>query len=171
VILHIALTSFQILHILTAAPELAQLAIRCGLHAGFRESGAINVAASPAEAAMPLVAIRSQGLAFDSMVGIQELGQRRSLVSPEYQDHILAIANERFDENTKRIERFRRAFLEAVSGPNKGRKDGEWEDDAVRRERKRAEGLERSAKLKAALIATDAGVEELEPGLNLIEGP
>ncbi|KAI2639283.1 methyltransferase TYW3-domain-containing protein [Xylaria nigripes] len=137
----------MILHVLTSSPEHAQFLLRCGLQAGFRESGAINVAATTAEAVTPIVAIRSMGLSLESLIGIREDGVVRCTVSEDYLRSLLRIANERFEENMNRIERFRAAVLEASSPLKK--KDGTvWEDAQARRERKRAEGLRKKAELQ-----------------------
>ncbi|KAI0454062.1 methyltransferase TYW3-domain-containing protein [Xylaria acuta] len=137
----------MILHVLTASLEHAQLLLRAGLQAGFRESGAINLTSTPAESVTPMVALRSMGLSFESLIGVQEDGITRCTVSDDYLHGLLRIANERFEENRKRIERFRAAVLEASYPPKK--KDGtEWEDAQARRERKRAEGLRRKAELR-----------------------
>ncbi|KAI8632646.1 methyltransferase TYW3-domain-containing protein [Xylariaceae sp. FL1651] len=137
----------MILHVLTASLEHAQLLLRCGLQAGFRESGAINLTATLSEPVTPIVAIRSMGLAFESLIGVQTDGIAKSTVSEEYLHSLLRIANDRFKENRKRIQRFRDAVLDADHPPKK--KDGsEWEDAEARRERKRAEGLRRKAELQ-----------------------
>ncbi|KAI0487677.1 methyltransferase TYW3-domain-containing protein [Xylaria cf. heliscus] len=137
----------MILHVLTASLEHAQLLLRAGLQAGFRESGAINLISTTAEPVTPMVAVRSMGLSFESLIGVQEDGLTRCMVSDEYLQSLLRIANERFEENRKRIERFRTAVLEASCPPKK--KDGtQWEDAQARRERKRAEGLRRKAELR-----------------------
>ncbi|KAI1276301.1 methyltransferase TYW3-domain-containing protein [Xylaria sp. FL0933] len=137
----------MILHVLTASLEHAQLLLRCGLQAGFRESGAINLTSTASEAATPIVAIRSMGLSLESLVGIQEAGVTKCTVSDDYLLGLLRIANERFEENRKRIERFRTTVLEASKLPKK--RDGtEWEDTQARRERKREEGLRRKAELQ-----------------------
>lgn len=75
------------------------------------------------------------------------------MVPEETLECLVGIANERFQENTKRIERFR-ALLKKLSTEGSGevKKQGqdaeEWEDPQVRRERKRAEGLMRSRQMK-----------------------
>ncbi|KAH7037498.1 methyltransferase TYW3-domain-containing protein [Microdochium trichocladiopsis] len=137
----------MILHVLTASPEHAQLLLRCGLQAGFRESGAINLTASAGETVMPMVAIRSMGLLLESLVGEQIQGQRYCTVSSGYLGRLLDISNHRFHENTKRIARFRSAVLDATS-TKATKKDGtEWEDAETRRARKREEGLRRREEL------------------------
>ncbi|KAI3327379.1 methyltransferase TYW3-domain-containing protein [Xylariaceae sp. AK1471] len=157
----------MILHVLTASLEHAQLLLRCGLQAGFRESGAINLLPSSSSSsttstaevatATPIVAIRSMGLSLESLIGVQENGRTKCTVSEDYLYSLLRIANERFEENRKRIERFRTAVLDA-SYPSK--KDGtEWEDAKARRERKRAEGLRRKAELQGQSGKSEGEVE------------
>src|SRR6478735_3699828 len=101
------LTWLQILHVLTASPEHAQLVIQAGMGAGFRETGAVSLLSRGAEEeAMPMVAVRSMGLSFESLVGVEtdEKGRRR-IVGEDYLGMIVRIANERFIENSKRISR------------------------------------------------------------------
>ncbi|TGJ78271.1 hypothetical protein E0Z10_g10491 [Xylaria hypoxylon] len=158
----------MILHVLTASLEHAQLLLRCGLQAGFRESGAINLTSTTAEAITPIVAIRSMGLSFESLIGIQEDGVTKCTVSNDYLHSLVRIANERFEENKKRIERFRTTVLDASSPPKKP--DGtEWEDAQARRERKRAEGLRRKAELQGQGQeggGTEAGDVDLDLPVN-----
>ena len=98
-----------------------------------------------------MVAVRTMGLAFESLIGHQVDGRRQRLVPPEYLQTLIQIVNERFAENTKRIERFRTAFGDAMTAPvPKLNPEGEqWEDAAARRERKRAEGLRKKEEMKA----------------------
>ncbi|KND89886.1 tRNA wybutosine-synthesizing protein 3 [Tolypocladium ophioglossoides CBS 100239] len=144
----------MILHVLTTSLTHAQLLLRCALQAGFRESGAINLT-SPSEtqpSTAPIVAVRSMGLGFESLVGYETPdGQRRRLVPVGYLQTLLSIGNERFAENAKRIARFRAAFQHAVREPEPRRNPdgGEWEDALARRERMRAEGLRRKSALEA----------------------
>ncbi|SPQ19689.1 eaf0b554-2a99-403a-9e31-ca3e83d52590 [Thermothielavioides terrestris] len=134
-----------ILHILTASPEHAQMVIQAGMQAGFRETGAVSLLKRQAdEEATPMVAVRSMGLSFESLIGAETEGVRRLIVSPEYLKTLVRIANERFIENRKRIERFRDA-LSAAFAPPKGKEH--WEDAQARRERKRQEGLKRREEL------------------------
>ena len=150
------LTQSQILHVLTASLAHAQLLLRCGLQAGFRESGAINLTATAGTetAPTPMVAIRCMGLTFESLVGVKDGCDRiQCTVTPAYLRTLVDIGNERFAENTRRIQRFRSAVLEAVAAPPasgpKIKGDGSvWEDAEARRERKKAEGLKRKAALQ-----------------------
>lgn len=145
----------QILHVLTASPQHAQLILRCGLQAGFRESGAINLVPpttpghdASAAAATPIVAIRSMGLGLESLIGRETNGTKHCTVSVEYLRALVKIANERFAENARRISRFRAYLKEATAGERrktrKGDGGGEWESTEARRERKRLEGLKRA---------------------------
>lgn len=160
----------MILHVLTASPEHAQLLLKCGLQAGFRESGAINLTPAPArggggeETATPLVAIRSMGLGLESLVGARTGAAVESTVSSAYLRTLMGISNERFAENTKRIQRFRAALAEAAA-PARKRDGTEWEDAEARRQRKKAEGLRRKAELQSQPRDTELD-EALDLSLN-----
>jgi tRNA wybutosine-synthesizing protein 3 len=98
---------------------------------------------------MPVVAIRSMGLGIESLIGVEVAGRRQCTVSNEYLQTLVELANERFEENARKIERFRQALANASHQLTRKNRDGlEWEDAAARRVRKRAEGLARSAILK-----------------------
>ncbi|CAN8100637.1 unnamed protein product [Discula destructiva] len=141
----------MILHVLTASPHHAQLILRCGLQAGFRESGAINVLppSSSTSAATPIVAIRSMGLGLESLIGTETNGIKHCTVSGDYLRALISIANERFVENARRIARFQSLLKAAVEKEAAGarKKDG-WEDAEARRGRKRAEGLRRAEEVR-----------------------
>ncbi|ODA83606.1 hypothetical protein RJ55_02121 [Drechmeria coniospora] len=155
----------MILHILTASPAHAQMVLRSALQAGFRESGAINLTSTASSAAtaahaaphaspMPMVAVRCMGLALESLVGFETADglERRRLVDDAYLRTLLSVANDRFSENAKRIERFRaglRELLRTAGDPKLNREGHEWEDAAARRERMRTEGLRKKAALAA----------------------
>jgi tRNA wybutosine-synthesizing protein 3 len=130
--------------------------LKCGLQAGFRESGAVSLLESTAktghvEPATPMVAIRSMGLSFESLVGEMDgLGRKRSLVSNEYLRMLVAIANERFVENRKRIGRFLDALRIEIGGAGEVLEEGRGgrSEKELRRESKRAEGLSRQAEAR-----------------------
>ena len=115
------------------------------MQAGFRESGALNLISTTSDVPTPMVAVRSQGMSLESIIGCA-IGTEEVCTVPEanLQD-LVNLANERFVENTRRIERFRsllKGGLEKGDGGVKRGKDGEiWEDAEARRERKKAEGL------------------------------
>lgn len=107
---------------------------------------------------MPIVAVRSMGLSLESLIGYEDaIEGRKLLVPPEHLDILMQISDERFIENTRRIERFAAAFREALIMPVKRNAAGEeWEDSAARKERMRAEGLKRQAERKARASAAAA---------------
>lgn len=122
------------------------------MQAGFRESGALNIFSSSDESATPMVGIRTNGIALESIIGITSGETSQPLVGPDHLKALLAIGNERFQENTRRIERFRALLKEeyekmrnAKGKAKKMKANGEeWEDPEVRRRRMREEGLKRS---------------------------
>ena len=120
--------------------------------AGFRESGAVSLGSSKSGEANPVVAIRSTGYSFDSIIGYQDdEGRNISLIDEGHLRTLVCIANERFRINLERIARFRTQLLDSyqpalISGPT----DSNWEDADVRKQRKRAEGLARQQALQAA---------------------
>ncbi|KAM3075931.1 hypothetical protein ACMFMG_006556 [Clarireedia jacksonii] len=168
----------MILHILTASLSQAQKVLTAASQAGFRESGALNlVAAAGSEGATPMVGIRSMGLALQSFVGVydEQAGEARCIVDETQLSILLRVANDRFVENTKRIERFRTLLREicgegAMEKRRIGEDGGEWEDAEVRRERKRAEGLRKARELKETGNAWRSGPDvNLEQGLMDLE--
>ncbi|KAI8193457.1 tRNA wybutosine-synthesizing protein 3 [Colletotrichum sp. SAR 10_65] len=163
----------MILHVLTASPSHAQLLLKCALAAGFRESGALNLLpAAPSTddqqpSVTPIVGVRTMGLGLESLVGYVDDSNdtRHCTVSADYLRTLVDIANERFVENAARIARFRTALQDAVAGPpaRLGEGGAEWEDAAVRRERKRAEGLRR--KEEKMLAAREKETQQGSEGL------
>ncbi|KAG6109923.1 hypothetical protein E4U13_005620 [Claviceps humidiphila] len=153
----------MILHILTASPSHAQVLLQAALQAGFRESGAVNIAPQADSSTTPMVAVRSMGLSFESLIGFESSrsGSRHALVTASHLRLLMGIARERFAENSKRIERFRGAFASRVleSREKRTTSDGrEWEDAAARRERMREEGLRRREALRGADGEMSTGV-------------
>jgi tRNA wybutosine-synthesizing protein 3 len=106
-----------------------------------------------------MVAVRSMGLSLESVIGRLGPNDETVCIVPEsYLNGLLSIANERFEENTRRIARFRALLKTGIqahvqsngSVPKKTKENGEeWEDAAARKERKRAEGLARAAEKRA----------------------
>lgn len=142
----------QILHVLTASFEQAQIVLSAALQAGFRESGAINLTSSSKDPPTPIVAVRSMGLALESLIGFHADEKEMCSVSEGTLRTLLEISNDRFQVNTARITRFRDLLTESMTTDSrpKRREDGEeWEDAEVRKERKKAEGLRRKEILRA----------------------
>ncbi|EQB48321.1 tRNA wybutosine-synthesizing protein [Colletotrichum gloeosporioides Cg-14] len=107
------------------------------------------------------------GLGLESLVGYVDDSNdtRHCTVSADYLRTLVDIANERFVENAARIARFRAALQDAVAGPPARLGEGgvEWEDAAVRRERKRAEGLRQ--KEEKMLAAREKETQRASEGL------
>jgi tRNA wybutosine-synthesizing protein 3 len=107
--------------------------------AGFRESGVVNVA----RAGLPMVAVRSMGLGFDSIIGYQDAaGKVVCVVDASYLSSVMQIAKERFKTNTARTKRFQDNLENAYKADREGGSaDGIASAKALRRQRKREEGL------------------------------
>jgi tRNA wybutosine-synthesizing protein 3 len=131
------------------------------MSAGFRESGIHSITGSDPN---PIVAIRTMGLAFSSIIAYATpSGEIRPMVPETYLRTLLQIANERFVVNTERTQRFRRALLGLDVKVKEGA-DGAWEPAEVRKERKRAEGLRRKQELESQRRTKGANEAENGPG-------
>lgn len=134
---------------MTATLKHAQPVLAAATAAGFRESGLQSLKNLDDVDAFPIVAVRSSGLALESIIGIQERHGdgdiARSLVSEEYLHMLVSIANERFKTNTERVERFSAKLMEQCLPP---KKTLVWEDPTERRARMRMEGLQRKKEMK-----------------------
>ena len=122
------------------------------MSAGFRESGAVSLSASRTGESTPIVAVRSTGYSFDSIVGYHDERSRNILlVDEKHLATLISIANDRFRINTERIARFQSALMDAFKASDSsagGRIKPGWEDAEVRRRRKREEGLARQQALQ-----------------------
>lgn len=138
--------------------DQAQLVLNAALTAGFRESGAVSLASTKISDANPMVAVRSAGYSFDSIIGYQdEACENIALIDERYLKILIDIANERFKINGDRIARFRNALLESqqhgtLHTPASSKPD--WEDADARKRRKREEGLARQQALKDEVSQT-----------------
>jgi tRNA wybutosine-synthesizing protein 3 len=142
--------SDQILHILSASLDHAQRILNAAMGAGFRESGAVSLGSSKTAESNPVVAVRSTGYSFDSIIGYQDdEGRNISLIDESHLRTLVCIANERFKINVDRISRFRTTLLESYQ-PTSTSTKSEWEDADVRKQRKREEGLARQRAAHAA---------------------
>lgn len=142
---------------MTASLTHAQPILAAAINAGFRESGIQSLKNLEDPNAFPMVAIRTAGLAFESLVGVipsrtqdekdgGELEEHVSrIVSDAYLELMANIANERFKINTERLRRFEHDLFEREDSLGQA-----WEDSKSRQERKRAEGLEQQQRLRKA---------------------
>jgi len=113
--------------------------------AGFRESGISGLGKEVVGQISPvMVAVRSNGLTFDSIVGYTTDGHSVILlVNQGYLNLLAQLANSRFAENVSRTERFRSALRERFTRDTKSssRDEAIWEPAGVRAARMRSEGL------------------------------
>ncbi|KAI9871954.1 MAG: hypothetical protein M1830_002226 [Pleopsidium flavum] len=142
----------MILHVMTASLKHAQRVLAAAINAGFRESGVQSLRNLEDKEACPMVAVRTSGLALESVIGYLEDGKDisnvRCVVSEGYLRMVVAMINQRFEANTERILRFSDHLLKQDFGQSLRHGDEEvWEDADSRRERKRIEGLRKSKDL------------------------
>lgn len=122
--------------------------------------------------ALPMVAVRSAGLALESIIGVvhepplitetasQEADELpteetvEALVDERYLEILVHLANERFVANTERIRRFE----DGLFGARSNRMD-DWEDQETRQDRKRRDGLQRKEALKAEQSGSATSVD------------
>lgn len=158
---------------MTATLHQAQPVLAVAAASGFRESGLQGLRCLEGEEGpSPIVAVRSSGLSLESVIGYFDDGDDstaepvvRSLVTEEYLEMLVMMANERFAVNADRRERFRVGLLQSwspdqsqFSGKGKSReKLADWEDSMVRKERMRAEGLMRKKLLDSQKASEPAG--------------
>ena len=161
------MTSLQILHILTASLAHAQPVLAAAINAGFRESGVQSLRNLDDPEACPMVAVRTSGLALESIVGFVQEDDHEdemmvtSLVSDDVLRMLVELANERFVANAERKERFQREVAKAFKRrPRHGQHGGDWETQEDRRDRKRAEGLEKQHRGRTTKGSTSGASDE-----------
>ncbi|KAI4695257.1 uncharacterized protein J4E84_001882 [Alternaria hordeiaustralica] len=147
----------MILHVLSASMDHAQGVLTAALAAGFRESGAVSLGSAKTAESNPIVAVRSAGYSFDSIIGYQYGdGRNVALVDERYLRTLVNIANERFNINFDRISRFRQALLETYEPTATSESKPDWEDTDARKRRKREEGLARQQALQTQVSQEDS---------------
>ena len=144
---------------MTASLQHAQRVLSAAINAGFRESGVQSLKNLDDPNVFPMVAVRTAGLALGSVIGWtrddDSDSEVLSLVNEGYLQILVNIANERFQANAERIERFSAQLFKS-----KTTQKLDWEDPEARRERKRVEGLKRRQELfesRAAANVTYVG--------------
>jgi len=154
-----------ILHIQCASLGHARPLLSAAINAGFRESGvqSLRVLNDPSSGVM--VAIRTAGLAFETVVatvveGTEAEGQQvQRIVSEDYLAMCVTVVNERFRWNDARRDRLR---AEIQQFTHNQQSLGEWEDEDERRLRKRREGLLRQEqRQKNKQESASSAVEEV----------
>ncbi|KAK5175234.1 uncharacterized protein LTR77_000371 [Saxophila tyrrhenica] len=109
----------MILHILTSSHAEAQTALTAAVTSGFRESGISGLTDTKGQPTLPMVAVRTSGLAFDTTVGFLSDGKVLLMVPETYLYNQLKWANYHFQMNEERKARFRHNFLAATSTTSK----------------------------------------------------
>lgn len=145
-----------IMHVACRTVECGSLLLKSAISAGFRNSGLVP------STERTLVAIRSTQ-SLDVPV-YQVLGNEFStrtlqqLVPTAYIIFLLQLANEKWDENLKRLDRLLAAIKQSIYPSAKASNCNNWEDPVARRERKRREGLllQQSLTLKSTKVADKA---------------
>ncbi|KAL1311347.1 hypothetical protein AAFC00_001521 [Neodothiora populina] len=151
----------MILHIFCSSVESAQRVQTAALGAGFRESGISNISRLPDGSVTAMAAIRTTGLAFDSVIGYEAAdGQLMPMVDETYMDALVQLANERFIVNRERTERFRQGLETQFTQVQN--QDSDWEPADVRKARKRAEGLARQAAAREKSKEVFTALDETE---------
>lgn len=133
-----------------ASLHYAHPVLTAAINAGFRESGVQSLKNLDDTNAFPMVAVRSSGLAFESLVGYVEEGSIEDgyevvqrVVDPNYLQTLAVIANERFLLNKERIHKFETGMF----------KDKEpFEPSSDRAARKKSEGLRRKAEKESHCV-------------------
>lgn len=183
-----------ILHVLCASLHHAKPLLAAAINAGFRESGVQSLKALDDRAsgtstdtttgegcyihdngAGVMVAIRTAGVAFESVIGyVEHSGTGDSQESEKYghaertrreiyrsvlPDKALAmllhVANERFKWNTLRKERLRAELARMEVRAREQGGSGDWEDAAVRRARKKEEGRRKQLLVRGRECGTE----------------
>jgi tRNA wybutosine-synthesizing protein 3 len=113
--------------------------VTAALQSGFRESGTVNVASK----GLPMAAVRSMGLGFDSIIGYQDaMGKTFSVVDAAYLSNMIRIARVRFQTNAERTQRFHENLERAYKINRRGGHAEELKlEKELRSRRKREEGL------------------------------
>jgi tRNA wybutosine-synthesizing protein 3 len=127
------------LHVLAESLDDAHCVLTAALQAGFRESGAVNIASK----GLPMVAVRSVGLGFDSVIGYQDASESVfCIVGAAYLSNMVRLAKNRFETNTERTKRFQVSLDNAYKARRRGGSAEELAlEKELRRRRKREDGL------------------------------
>ncbi len=148
---------------MTASLHHAKPLLSAAINSGFRESGVQSLKNLDDPKACPMVAIRTAGLGLEAIIasvaGCSKNGPHDflQLVTKEYYTMLLKIANERFEANQLRIEKFRISLRETMRlEAQKLQYNEKWESSEARRRRKQEQGLRAK---KAAQTDTSRHVE------------
>lgn len=159
-----------ILHIHCASLWHARPILSAAINSGFRESGVQSLRVLDEPGAGVMLAIRTAGLAFETVVGVMEGQELRRIVDEEYLAMCAKVVNERFKWNDTRRERLRVEIRRFVESQQEG---SVWEDEGQRRLRKRREGLlrqqQKNDQRDKKEISYDPDQDALNDGLTTLD--
>ena len=131
---------------MAASLHHAQPVLTAAINSGFRESGIQSLKNLSDPNAFPMIAIRSSGLALESLIGVcldQDMMDSvkdtlpvDGIITEDGFNVLLKLANARFKLNSDRMRRFEDELFSKDP-----RRNLKWEDSEVRKTRKRTEGL------------------------------
>lgn len=141
-----------ILHIQCASLAHARPLLSAAINAGFRESGVQSLRILDDPEAGVMLAVRTAGLTFETVVGcLGEQGLQR-MVTEDYLAMCAEVVNQRFRWNSERKERLTKEIKMAMQRQvAEETRIHAWEDKDERRRRKREQGLLRQKQLITAL--------------------
>ena len=144
---------------MTATLQHAKPVLSAAINSGFRESGVQSLKNLGDPAACPMVAVRTAGLGLEAIIASVAEGNKdghrqfQPLVRKDYCTILLKVANERFEANKQRINKFRAGLREAMAlEAQKLRHNENWESPEARRQRKRDQGLRATESAKANVL-------------------
>jgi tRNA wybutosine-synthesizing protein 3 len=157
-----SLTILKILHVQTSDLQTAHVILTAALSAGFRESGIMNPGLGTSS--FPMVAVRCNGLAIDSIIGVMDWadGRVRYIVDGAYLRTLVKVCNLRFEDNKRRANVFSENIKDVLFKDMKGKNEVS-EDKEARKARKREQGLQKQMEskvvqdIKGKIIGDDAG--------------
>ncbi|KAK6508067.1 hypothetical protein TWF506_010175 [Arthrobotrys conoides] len=146
----------MILHVLTETLEIANRLLTCAISSSFRESGIVSPLKNP------IVAIRTMGLAFDAPVGIYDPEKNviQRLVDPAGLRLLARLTEDRFRENSRRIDSLYRNLLSVMEAP-----ETLLESKQTRAFRKKAEGIDKGREIAATRENRVETEDPLEDGI------
>ncbi|RVX69385.1 hypothetical protein B0A52_06981 [Exophiala mesophila] len=133
-----------ILHIQCASLAHARPLLSAAINSGFRESGVQSLRILDDPGAGVMLAIRTAGLTFETVVGCLGEDGLHKMVTEDYLAMCAHVVNQRFRWNSERKERLTKEIRIAMQRQmTENTRTQDWEDKDDRRRRKREEGLQR----------------------------
>ncbi|CAC9889940.1 unnamed protein product [Aureobasidium pullulans] len=127
--------------------ESAQKIHTAALQSGFRESGISSISTDNLRTSTAMVAIRTNDLVFDNIIGYEGPdGRLIPMVTEAYMRILIELGNQKFQANKARTQQFQNALLTSF-GPPQAQYSGPcaWEPIEQRRVRMREDDIRRKA--------------------------